>query len=59
MTGTDVPEARGLVQAGVAQEDVEVAGVCTRCNPETFFSHRALGYPAGRFGAAIGLRDDG
>ena len=47
---------RGLVQAGVAPEHVEVAGVCTRCNPDTFFSHRALGYPAGRFGAAIGLR---
>jgi hypothetical protein len=50
---------RGLVAAGVARENVEVAGVCTRCNPETYFSHRALGYPAGRFGAAIGLRDDG
>jgi YfiH family protein len=50
---------RGLVLAGVAPEHVEVAGVCTRCNPETYFSHRALGYPAGRFGAAIGLRDNG
>ena len=48
---------RGLVLAGVAPEHVEVAGVCTRCNPETYFSHRALGYPAGRFGAAIGLRE--
>ena len=49
---------RGLIGAGVEPGSVEVAGVCTRCNPETFFSHRALGYPAGRFGAAIGLRDD-
>ena len=49
---------RGLARAGVAPENVEAAGVCTRCNPEAFFSHRALGYPAGRFGAAIGLRDE-
>lgn len=49
---------RQLVAAGIPSERVEVAGVCTRCNPETYFSHRALGYPAGRFGAAIGLRAD-
>jgi len=50
---------RQLVDAGVPASSVDVAGVCTRCNADTFFSHRALGYPAGRFGAAIGLRDDG
>jgi YfiH family protein len=49
---------RQLVAAGVPAEQVEVSGACTRCQPETFFSHRALGYPAGRFGAAIGLTDD-
>jgi YfiH family protein len=49
---------RQLVAAGVPAEQVEVAGACTRCLPETYFSHRALGYPAGRFGAAIGLADD-
>jgi YfiH family protein len=46
---------RQLVAAGVPSESVEVAAVCTRCQPETYFSHRALGFPAGRFGAAIGL----
>ncbi|MFN8637762.1 MAG: peptidoglycan editing factor PgeF [Chloroflexota bacterium] len=46
---------RQFVAAGVPADRVEVAGACTRCQPETFFSHRALGYPAGRFGAAIGL----
>ena len=50
---------RQLVAAGLRPEQVEVAGICTRCHAETFFSHRALGYPAGRFGAAIGLRSDG
>jgi YfiH family protein len=49
---------RQLVAAGVPAAQVEVAGACTRCQPETYFSHRALGYPAGRFGAAIGLTDD-
>jgi YfiH family protein len=47
-----------LVAAGVPADRIEVAGACTRCQPETYFSHRALGYPAGRFGAAIGLRAD-
>jgi YfiH family protein len=50
---------RQLVAAGVPAEQIEIAGTCTRCNPTTYFSHRALGYPAGRFGAAIGLRADG
>lgn len=49
---------RTLIEAGVPAEQIEVAEVCTRCHPDTFFSHRALGYPAGRFGAAIGLRPD-
>jgi polyphenol oxidase len=48
---------RALVAAGMPPGRVEVAGRCTRCEPETFFSHRALGYPAGRFGAAIGRLD--
>ena len=49
---------RSLVAAGVSPDRIEVAGACTRCDATTFFSHRALGYPAGRFGAAIGLPSD-
>jgi YfiH family protein len=49
---------RQLVAAGVPADQVEVAGACTRCQPDRYFSHRALGYPAGRFGAAIGLTAD-
>jgi len=30
-----------LVEAGVEQKNVEVAGVCTRCNDEIFFSYRS------------------
>ena len=50
---------RQFLAAGVPEDQVEVAGACTRCQPETYFSHRALGFPAGRFGAAIGLSADG
>jgi purine-nucleoside/S-methyl-5'-thioadenosine phosphorylase / adenosine deaminase len=49
---------RQLVAAGLRPEHIEVSGACTRCDPVTYFSHRALGYPAGRFGAAIGLLPD-
>ena len=50
---------RQFLAAGVPEDQVEVAGLCTRCQADTYFSHRALGFPAGRFGAAIGLPADG
>jgi YfiH family protein len=37
---------RLLRRAGV--EQVEVSGLCTRCDPELFFSHRRDGEPTGR-----------
>ena len=46
---------RAVVEAGVPPEQVRVAELCTRCHADRFFSHRAHGFPAGRFGAAIGL----
>ena len=46
-----------LVEAGVPADQIEVAGICTQCQSERFFSHRANGgQPAGRFAAVIGLR---
>jgi YfiH family protein len=45
-----------LELAGVPANQIELAGICTRCRSDLFFSHRAHGYPAGRFSAAIGLR---
>lgn len=57
-TRLDLWEAnrRALVETGVPERQVEVAGVCTRCSSARFFSHRANGgQPAGRFAAAIGL----
>jgi YfiH family protein len=41
--------------AGVPSEQIETAEVCTRCHSDVYFSHRAMGVPAGRFSAAIGL----
>lgn len=47
---------RALTEAGVPDENIEVAGICTQCQAERFFSHRANGgQPAGRFAALIHL----
>jgi polyphenol oxidase len=47
---------QALLETGVLAEHIEVAGVCTRCESERFFSHRANGgLPAGRFAAVIRL----
>jgi YfiH family protein len=42
-----------LEQAGVGQ--VQVAGLCTACHPDDWYSHRAQQGRTGRFGALIGL----
>jgi len=44
-----------LAAAGVRQ--VEVAGLCTACHTDEFYSHRAEGGRTGHFGALMGLRD--
>lgn len=45
---------QALVEAGVPVDQIEVAGICTQCQSERFFSHRANGgQPAGRFAALI------
>jgi len=47
---------QALTEAGVPDEHIEVAGICTQCQSERFFSHRANGgQPAGRFAALIRL----
>ena len=47
---------QALLEAGVPAERIELAGICTRCQAERFFSHRANhGQPAGRFAALIGI----
>lgn len=46
--------AKVLREAGV--ERIEIAGLCTACHTEHFFSHRAEAGKTGRFGAVIALR---
>ena len=45
---------RQLLEAGLKEENIEVAGICTRCNSDMFFSYRAEGQ-TGRFGIAAML----
>lgn len=45
---------RLLLAAGVSQ--VEVAGLCTACHRDEFFSHRGDGGRTGRFGVVVMLR---
>jgi len=45
-----------LVEAGLAPERIERAGLCTRCHSEEFFSYRAAQGPTGRFALLLGLR---
>lgn len=50
---------RQLIASGLRDEDVLVAGACTRCQVEEFFSHRGQEGRAGRFGAIVGLAEVG
>lgn len=45
-----------LMEAGVKEENIEIAGVCTCCNSDDFFSSRAGKGITGRFGAGIMLK---
>ncbi|MFP3870797.1 MAG: peptidoglycan editing factor PgeF [Syntrophobacteria bacterium] len=44
-----------LHEAGVRRENIETAGLCTRCHPKIFYSYRGEGR-TGRFAAAIGIK---
>ncbi len=44
-----------LLEAGLPAESITVAGVCTVCRRDTFFSHRGDRGRTGRFAAAIAL----
>ena len=49
---------RGLLEAGLQDNRIEVAGMCTVCHPGRFFSYRRESKQAGRFGAGIVLCTD-
>lgn len=44
-----------LVESGVRRENIEVAGVCSSCSVDRFYSHRAEAGRTGRFALCIGL----
>ena len=43
-----------IADAGVSRENIHISGLCTRCNPHLFFSHRGERH-AGRFAAVVGI----
>ena len=47
---------RQLLAAGVRAESIAIAGGCTSCQTELYYSHRASGGHAGRMMAVIGIR---
>lgn len=47
---------RQLLDLGVREECIEIAGKCTYLNSDLFFSARKSGYNAGRFAAGIALK---
>ena len=46
-----------LINSGIAEENIEIAKICTKCNQNIFFSARASRNAAGRFGAGIMICD--
>ncbi len=45
-----------LLKAGLLNKHIEVAGICTCCRHEDFFSYRYAARTAGRFGSGIMLK---
>lgn len=46
---------RDLLRAGVAESNIEVAGICTATHTDKFYSHRAEKGKTGRFGVVMCL----
>lgn len=49
---------RQLLMAGVLSEHIEVAGICTSCHKDRFFSHRGDHGKTGRFPVVVALREE-
>lgn len=47
-----------LLNAGILKEHLDITDLCTCCNPEIFFSHRASHGKRGNLGAVIMLKGD-
>jgi hypothetical protein len=48
---------RELVDAGVQAANVEIAGICTMCRTDIFYSFRREGAGGGHFGLMAALRE--
>lgn len=44
-----------LLAAGLTETRIALAGLCTACRLDLFYSHRREGVPTGRFGALVAL----
>lgn len=51
--------ARQLAASGVRPESITLAGECTSCLPDRYFSHRRDGGRTGRIGALVGIAEPG
>ena len=45
-----------MKEAGITEEHISMPGICTCCNPEFLFSHRASHGKRGNLGAFLGLK---
>lgn len=45
-----------LIEAGIPRENIVVTNVCTHCNPDILFSHRAAGDRRGNLSAFLALK---
>ena len=44
-----------LLEEGIKEDNIEVAGICTKCRTDLFYSYRSEGV-TGRFGTVVMLR---
>jgi len=48
---------RILLEAGVPEKNISVTDICTKCNPDKLFSHRAMGEKRGNLCAFLSLKE--
>ena len=48
---------RILLEAGVPEKNISVTDICTKCNPDKLFSHRAMGEKRGYLCAFLALKE--
>ena len=46
-----------LLEAGIPEEQIAVTNLCTHCNPDILFSHRAQGDRRGNLSALLALKE--